>query len=285
MALCDWLEAAQAKREATRDRLTAASLSRLNAPDPQTFAADARFALDALPAVTARSDQISRLRQTILNLAVRGKLLPQDPRDERAQELLKRITKEKTRLMKAGAIPHQKEAIPDPAKQVGPLPVSWFWIALGDVCNLVTSGSRGWGEFYATSGPGFIRAQNIRFGKLRINDLANSGFKRPRRCSTLQQPESCSIGSLSHRAGACAIAIDHVIQSKQTRAAAHRLWSESNAWYRPGGLRDGPESTRSGNSDAPANPDAISVIAKLPRPVYCALTFWFARSEKVDGSA
>ena len=175
MALCDWLEAAQAKREATRDRLTAASLSRLNAPDPQTFAADARFALDALPAVTARSDQISRLRQTILNLAVRGKLLPQDPRDERAQELLKRITKEKTRLMKAGAIPRQKEATPDPAKQVGPLPVSWFWIALGDVCNLVTSGSRGWGEFYATSGPGFIRAQNIRFGKLRINDLARSG--------------------------------------------------------------------------------------------------------------
>ena len=81
MALCDRLEAARAEREATRDRLTAASLARLNAPDPETFAADARFALDALPALTARPDQIKQLRETILNLAVRGKLVPQDRND------------------------------------------------------------------------------------------------------------------------------------------------------------------------------------------------------------
>ena len=54
MALCDRLEAARAEREATRDRLAAASLARLNAPDPETFRDDARFALDALPALTAR---------------------------------------------------------------------------------------------------------------------------------------------------------------------------------------------------------------------------------------
>jgi hypothetical protein len=47
MALCDRLEAARAEREATRDRFTAASLTRLNAPDPDTFRDDARFALDA----------------------------------------------------------------------------------------------------------------------------------------------------------------------------------------------------------------------------------------------
>ena len=95
MALCDRLEAARAEREATRDRLTAASLARLNAPDPETFQDDARFALDALPALTTRPDQIKQLRQTILNLAVRGKLVPQDPNDEPASELLKRIAKEK----------------------------------------------------------------------------------------------------------------------------------------------------------------------------------------------
>jgi type I restriction enzyme, S subunit len=74
MALCDRLEAAQGSREAARDRLTAASLARLNAPDPATFHDDARFALDALPALTTRPDQIKHLRQTILNLAVHGKL-------------------------------------------------------------------------------------------------------------------------------------------------------------------------------------------------------------------
>jgi type I restriction enzyme S subunit len=82
MALCDRLEAARAEREATRDRLAASSLARLNVPDPETFQADARFALDALPALTTRPDQIKQLRQSILNLAVRGMLVPQDPNDE-----------------------------------------------------------------------------------------------------------------------------------------------------------------------------------------------------------
>ena len=76
MALCDQLEAARAEREARRDRLAAASLARLSAPDPETFHDDARFALDALPSLTARSDQIKQIRQTILRLAVRGALLP-----------------------------------------------------------------------------------------------------------------------------------------------------------------------------------------------------------------
>src|SRR5579884_4224169 len=69
MALCDRLEAARRTREAMRDKLSAASLARLNTPDAETFADDARFALDALPALTARADQIKHLRQTILNLA------------------------------------------------------------------------------------------------------------------------------------------------------------------------------------------------------------------------
>ncbi|WP_353269350.1 restriction endonuclease subunit S [Gemmatimonas sp.] len=78
MALCDQLEAARKDREAARDRLAAASLARINAPDPDTFQADARFALNVLPAISARPDQVKQLRQTILNLAVRGKLAAQE---------------------------------------------------------------------------------------------------------------------------------------------------------------------------------------------------------------
>ena len=86
MALCDRLEAARGEREAARDRLTAASLARLNTPDPDpaTFAAHARFALTTIPTATTRPDQIKPLRQTILNLAVRGLLVPQDPKDKPA---------------------------------------------------------------------------------------------------------------------------------------------------------------------------------------------------------
>ncbi len=136
MALCDRLEAARAEREAARDKLTAASLARLNAPDPDTFRDDARFALEALPALTARADQIKQLRQTILNLAVRGKLVPQDPNDEPASELLKRIAAEKARLVKAGKIgkPPALEPITD-VEAVHKLPMTWAWVRVGDIFN------------------------------------------------------------------------------------------------------------------------------------------------------
>ncbi len=128
MALCDRLEAARAEREATRDRLTAASLARLNAPDPETFAADARFALDALPVLAARPDQIKHLRQTILNLAVRGKLVPQNPNAEPASHLLKRIAKEMARLVKEGKA-KRKDPLPEANLDRAPfqLPGSWTW--------------------------------------------------------------------------------------------------------------------------------------------------------------
>jgi type I restriction enzyme S subunit len=86
MALLDRLEAARGAAQATRDRLTTASLARLIAPDadPAEFPANARFALATLPALTTRPDQIKPLRQTILNLAVRGKLVAQDPTEEPA---------------------------------------------------------------------------------------------------------------------------------------------------------------------------------------------------------
>ena len=48
------------------------------------------------------ADAVPRLRRFILDLAVRGKLVPQDPNDEPASELLKRIAAEKARLVKAG---------------------------------------------------------------------------------------------------------------------------------------------------------------------------------------
>ena len=82
MALCDQLEETRTAREDTRDRLTKASLARLSAADTDvsTFRSHARFAVDALPALTARADQVKHLRQTILSLAVRGKLVKQDRR-------------------------------------------------------------------------------------------------------------------------------------------------------------------------------------------------------------
>jgi type I restriction enzyme S subunit len=133
MGLCDRLEAARAGREATRDRLAAASLARLNAPDPETFQTDARFVLDALPALTTRPDQIKRLRQTILNLAVRGKLVPQDPNDEPASELLKRIAEERADLVKRKEFRREEALDPiQPSEMPFDVPTSWVWSRIGE---------------------------------------------------------------------------------------------------------------------------------------------------------
>ena len=79
MALCDRLEAAQVERESRRDRLATASLHRLNnGTDPDAFREHARFYFNHLPRLTTRAEHIQQLRQTILNLAVRGKLVTPD---------------------------------------------------------------------------------------------------------------------------------------------------------------------------------------------------------------
>ena len=100
MTLCDQLEVARTERETTRNRLTAATLARLNAPDPDptTFQNHAAFALENLTPLTTRPDQINALRQTILNLAIRGKLTHQDPNEDRRNQRQLRTTVEAGRF-------------------------------------------------------------------------------------------------------------------------------------------------------------------------------------------
>jgi len=129
MTLCDGLEAARAERETRRDRLTAASLSRLNTPDPDSFQDDARFALGVIPAITARVDQVKQLRQTILNLAVRGKLVPQDPKEGTATDLLALLKKARGKWEEEGRIRKEKATIPALTleENYSAVPQSWAW--------------------------------------------------------------------------------------------------------------------------------------------------------------
>ena len=174
MALCDRLETARGERDRRRERLTAASHHLLNnGANARAFRDHAHFYLGHLQRLTTRPDQINQLRQTILNLAVRGQLVPQHPDGESTSELLKRIDLEQQRLIKNGTIPKQKSAsLKGPTELAFELPKDWEAVSFGTLCNVVTSGSRGWAEYYSESGPKFIRAQNIRFGKLRLDGLA-----------------------------------------------------------------------------------------------------------------
>ena len=160
MALCDQLEEAHTVREDTRDRLTKASLTRLIAHDidAPTFRSHARFAVGALPALTARADQVKHLRQTILGLAVRGKLVEQDPADGPLPSI-------------DGAIPHDLE----PPFRV---PAHWRWSRIRALGTLKGGGtpSKARGDFWNGSipwvSPKEMKLDYIANAKMRITEAA-----------------------------------------------------------------------------------------------------------------
>src|SRR5690606_13125927 len=79
---------------------------------------------------------INKLRELILELAVRGKLVPQNPDDEPASELLKRIEAEKAQLVKDGKLKKQKP-LPPVTDEEKPfeLPQGWEWVRLGNISS------------------------------------------------------------------------------------------------------------------------------------------------------
>jgi type I restriction enzyme, S subunit len=89
--------------------------------------------------ISEAPDAVVRLRRFILDLAVRGKLVEQDPSDEPATDLLKRIAAEKARLVKTGEI-RQRQPVTPSQEDACPfvLPSGWVWARLGDVIHLVS---------------------------------------------------------------------------------------------------------------------------------------------------
>jgi len=88
------------------------------------------------------SHLINKLRQAILQLAVRGKLVPQDLKDEPASELLEKIREEKQRLVKEGKIKKSKPLPPiDPNEVPYELPKGWEWCRINTFCSVVRGGS------------------------------------------------------------------------------------------------------------------------------------------------
>ena len=142
MALCDQLDVERKKRETTRDRLVVASLARLNTSDPTTFREHASFALNNLASLTNRADQVQALRQTILDLAVRGKLVPQDPGDGEGKELLPLLKKARIEWESAGRIRKQQDdRTVDDAERYLDTPKSWTWAKLYEIGQTQTGTS------------------------------------------------------------------------------------------------------------------------------------------------
>lgn len=129
---------------------------------------------DNLPLLAGAPNGIKKLRELILELAVRGKLVPQDPNDEPTSELLKRIAEEKARLVAEGSIKKQKR-LAEIGEEEKPfeLPDGWRWTRVGELSALITSGSRDWAQHYSDDGAIFVRMGNLsrRSYQLRLDNI------------------------------------------------------------------------------------------------------------------
>jgi len=109
---------------------------------------------------------IKKLRELILELAIRGKLVPQDPSDEPASVLLEKIAVEKVRLLKEGVIKKQKKLseIKDDFKMFK-IPDHWEWVKFSDVFFFQEGpGIRNWQ--FRTEGIKLLNVKNIVNGSL-----------------------------------------------------------------------------------------------------------------------
>lgn len=142
MGLLDRLEAARTARDDVRRAARDAALAALrDADDADAVEAAWGRIAGQMDALFADPEDVGPLRQAVLGLAVRGRLVP-------------------TR--------------PHAAAATGPFPVptGWSWKTLLDLTEVITSGSRNWNQFYSTAGASFIRSQDIKYDRLEYDDRA-----------------------------------------------------------------------------------------------------------------
>ena len=120
-----------------------------------------------LPLLASAPGGIQKLRALILELAVRGKLVPQDANDEPASELLKRIAKEKARLVAEGKIRKDKPlAMVRGDEKPFELPAGWEYVPIAVLCAVVTDGDH-LPPPRDSNGVPFLVIGDVRFGNVK----------------------------------------------------------------------------------------------------------------------
>jgi len=167
MALCDELAARQQARHAARAQLQQSALHHLLAArDPHTFVPAWQRVRDNFHLLHDTPDAIPQLRQAILQLAVQGRLVPQNPKDEPASVLFEKIQKARSALAAAGEIRKPgdgKSVVKD--EELYPLPASWMWCRLEAICTQITDGTH-FTPTYLPQGVPFLSVKDVTGGKI-----------------------------------------------------------------------------------------------------------------------
>jgi type I restriction enzyme S subunit len=170
MALCDQLEQQTEQSLTAHQTLVEVLLAALtNCDSADDFQTSWQRIAEHFDVLFTTELSIEQLKQTILQLAVMGKLVPQNPSDEPASLLLEKIAEEKTQLIADKMIKKQKQlpAITDEEKPFA-LPKGWEWSRVWNIAKLITSGSRDWAKHYSEEGAIFVTMGNLSRGNYRL---------------------------------------------------------------------------------------------------------------------
>ena len=135
-----------------------------------------KFILENFDTIFKNENSLETLNKIILDLAIKGKLVPQNENDEPAEELLKRIQAEKERLIKEKVIKKEKP-LPEITEEEIPfdIPKNWEWTRLGNIFNIVSS-KRVLQSDWKKSGIPFYRAREIAELSKNNNKINNELF-------------------------------------------------------------------------------------------------------------
>ncbi|EKP0318028.1 type I restriction endonuclease subunit S [Aeromonas veronii] len=190
MALCDQLEQRSESQLAAHQRLVETLLATLtDSGDAEELAQNWARLSTHFDTLFTTEASIDALKQTILQLAVMGKLVPQDPSDEPASALLERIAAEKAQLVKEKKIKKEKPlpAISEDEKPFE-LPLGWVWSRISDSSLFCEYGSSEKTVSELSDGVPVLKMGDIQDGKVilgshqvvspKIDDLPNLYLKK-----------------------------------------------------------------------------------------------------------
>ena len=141
MSLCGELEKLKEKRDHRQLQMNKAALfALLNSQTPEELAEHWQRIVDHFGEFYHTPENVAELKKAILQLAVQGKLVSQDPNDEPASELLKKIKAEKQKFIVEGKIKKEKPLPPIKPEEIRyELPKGWVSCRLGEVTNYGSS--------------------------------------------------------------------------------------------------------------------------------------------------
>lgn len=143
--LCDELEARQQKKQEAHVSINNTAIAQLLiAREPEEFNKSWQRIYNNFDLLYSTPENIGKLRSCILQLAVMGKLAPQDARDESASVLLEKIVFERELLFNKGKISKVKPLMPIKAEEVPfTAPSGWLWERFGNIADIIGGVTKG----------------------------------------------------------------------------------------------------------------------------------------------